>query len=281
MRKLYLDNPNKGLSFLYNNAAGRIILKPLVSSSLVSKIVGCFMSSFLSIPLIKPFIRKNNIDLTEYKDKKYTSFNDFFIRKRKDSYLNISMNKNDFISPCDCKLTVYKIDDNLTFNIKNTKYNISSLINDEKISKEYNNGYVLVFRLSPNDYHRYCFIDDGIVKKTYNIKGKFHTVSPIVYDKFSVFKENTRCVSIFNSKNFDKLLQIEVGALLVGKIKNYDLKKVKKATEKGYFMFGGSTIVIVVKENKVIIDNDILVNSEDGYETLIKYGEKIGKKYVK
>ena len=46
-------------------------------------------------------------------------------------------------------------------------------------------------------------------------------------------------------------------------------------------MFGGSTIVIVVKENKVIIDNDILVNSEDGYETLIKYGDKIGKKYVK
>ena len=72
MRKLYLDNPNKGLSFLYNNAAGRIILKPLVSSALVSKIVGCFMNSLLSIPMIKPFIRKNNID---YKII-------FYIRKR-------------------------------------------------------------------------------------------------------------------------------------------------------------------------------------------------------
>ena len=192
VRKVVSDDPKKGLSFLYNTKLGRIILKPLVANKLLSTIVGHILDSKLSCLIIKPFIRKNKIKIDDFERKKYYSFNDFFIRKIKPEKRNIIKDKNAFISPCDSKLTVYNINDETMFKIKNTIYSVSSLIMDNALANEYINGYALVYRLSPEDYHRYCFIDDGEVTKNYKISGKFNTVNPIVYDKFEVFKENTR-----------------------------------------------------------------------------------------
>ena len=47
------------------------------------------------------------------------------------------------------------------------------------------------------------------------------------------------------------------------------------------FEFGGSTIVLLIEKNKVEIDKEIIENTKDGYETVVKYGEKIGHKRVK
>lgn len=278
VRKVVSDDPKKGLSFLYNTKLGRIILKPLVANKLLSTIVGHILDSKLSCLIIKPFIRKNKIKIDDFERKKYYSFNDFFIRKIKPEKRNIIKDKNAFISPCDSKLTVYNINDETMFKIKNTIYSVSSLIMDNALANEYINGYALVYRLSPEDYHRYCFIDDGEVTKNYKISGKFHTVNPIVYDKFEVFKENTRECTIVKTRNFGQLMYVEVGALLVGKINNHDVFKFKKGEEKGYFMYGGSTVIILIKRNIVKIDSDILENSKNGYETYVRFGEKIGEK---
>ena len=228
VRKVVSDDPKKGLSFLYNTKLGRIILKPLVANKLSSTIVGHILDSKLSCLIIKPFIRKNKIKIDDFERKKYYSFNDFFIRKIKPEKRKIIKDKNAFISPCDSKLTVYNINDETMFKIKNTIYSVSSLIMDNALANEYINGYALVYRLSPEDYHRYCFIDDGEVTKNYKISGKFHTVNPIVYDKFEVFKENTRECTIVKTRNFGQLMYVEVGALLVGKINNHDVFKFKK-----------------------------------------------------
>lgn len=278
IRKVASDDPKRGLSFLYNTKLGRIILKPLVSNKLLSTIVGRILDSKLSCLIIKPFIRKNKIKLDDFEPKKYCSFNDFFIRKIKPEKRKIIKDKNAFISPCDSKLMVYNINDETMFKVKNTVYNVSSLIKDDVLASEYMNGYALVYRLSPEDYHRYCFVDDGEVTKNYKISGKFHTVNPIVYDKFEVFKENTRECTLLKTMNFDQLIYVEVGALLVGKINNHDVFKFKKGEEKGYFMYGGSTIIILIKNNIVKIDSDILENSKNGYETYVRIGEKIGEK---
>ena len=70
---------------------------------------------------------------------------------------------------------------------------------------------------------------------------------------------------------------MEVGALLVGKIVNHPVEKqVRRGMEKGYFQFGGSTIIILVKEGQLQVDADILENSRQNYETIVKYGEIIG-----
>ncbi len=278
-RKVCNDNPNAGLSFLYNTKAGRIILKPIVKSNMISSLTGRFLDLKISKILIKPFIKKHNINMDDYENKNYESFNDFFIRKVKKGKRIVDKKMDHLISPCDGKLTVHKISKDLVFKVKNSFYSINSVLKNKRLSSLFTNGYALVFRLSPEDFHRYVFIDDGKIMDNYKIDGLFHSVNPISYDNFKVFKENQRECTYIKTKNFSDVMYIEVGALLVGKIKN-NIKKgyVKKGMEKGYFMYGGSTIIILLKDKTVKIDNDILKNSKNGFETCVKCGEKIGKK---
>ena len=67
-----------------------------------------------------------------------------------------------------------------------------------------------------------------------------------------------------------------MGALLVGKIVNNDKIEFTKGEEKGYFEFGGSTIVLLLKENSVVIDRDIMEQIEKGREVQVSIGEIIG-----
>lgn len=281
MRSYIKDNPGIGLSFLYKTAAGRLILKILVNNKYISNIMGYFMDKKISCLYINHFIKKNKIDMNEYYHKKYLSFNDFFIRKILPSKRPIIKDKNIFTSCADSYLTCYKINDDLLINIKKSKYSIKELIKDENLANNYKNGYALVFRLTPSNYHRYHFIDNGTVIKKYKIDGKFHTVNPISYDKYKVFHENTRECTLIKTNNFDDIIYVEVGALLVGRIVNKNIKKFKRGDEKGYFKFGGSTVILLVKKNIIKLDDDIIVNSKNGFETSVKCNEKIGRKILK
>ena len=272
---------NKALKFLYNNTFGRILLKPL-TSPIVSKIVGNFMDSSLSIPIIKPFVKSNNINLSEYKSKKFTSYNDFFTRKIKPEKRLVDYKKCSLVSPCDSKLTAYKINPNSIFKIKNSYYKISDLVQNKFIARRYSGGYCMIFRLCVDDYHRYCYIDDGIKTENIFINGELHTVNPIALDKYNIYKRNCREFTMLHTENFGDVVQIEVGAMLVGRIKNHH-KQVchfSKGQEKGFFEYGGSTIVLLFEKSMINIDSDILENSKHGIETVVKYGEKIGKKAV-
>ena len=268
-------NYSKSVKFLYNTFFGRIILK-LITNRIVSKIVACFFNSKLSIFMKNKVIKDKNIDMSMFVNIKYNNYNKFFTRKYLPKYLNVDKNKNVFISPCDSKLMILKINENDSFKIKNSIYKLNDIINNDIISK-YKNGYLLIFRLDVNDYHRYCYVDDGTRSEYHYIDGILHTVQPIVYDKVKVFHRNAREWCLLKTSNFDDIIQVEVGALMVGKIVN-DKEKIsfKKGDEKGYFEFGGSTILLFVKDNIVKFDDDILNNSKAGNETVVKYGERIG-----
>ena len=271
-----ITESSKTLNFLYNTLIGRIILRIIITAP-ISNLVAVYMNSSLSKHRIKKFVDKNDINTFEYEDKNYNSYNDFFTRKVISSKRPINARKDIFISPCDSKLLVYKITDDLTLNIKNSYYSIDTLI-DDNIINEYKDGYAFVFRLTTDNYHRYCYIDSGTKGKNYKIKGVYHTVQPISLNHYNFFKTNSREYTILNTNNFGKVIEVEVGALCVGKIKNnHEEYKFKKGEEKGYFEFGGSTIVLLVKKNVLNIDDDILKNSNENIETIVKYGEKIGK----
>jgi len=266
------------LKALYGSTLGRILLKPLVTP-VVSKVAGAFLSTKCSCLLIKPFIRSNNIDMSQFEDVEYKSYNEFFSRKIRKGARTIDMDSNHFISPADSKLTVLPITNDTRFTLKHTEYSVSSLLNNKELAREYQGGYAFIFRLTVDDYHRYGYVDDGVKENNIHIPGKFHTVNPIANDYFPIYKENTREYSILHSQNFGDIVMMEVGALLVGKIVNlHEEAEVKKGQEKGYFQFGGSTVVLLTKSNIVKVDQDILENSKEGIETIVKYGEKIGMK---
>ena len=271
-----ITESSKTLNFLYSTFVGRVILK-IITRRWISNLIGLYMNSSLSKHKIKKFIDKNNINTYEYEYKHYKSYNDFFTRKVIESKRPINASKDTLISPCDSKLLAYKINDDLTLRIKDSFYSINSLI-EEDIMEEYKGGDALVFRLSTDNYHRYCYIDSGKKSKNYYINGIFHTVQPISLNHYNFYKTNSREWTILYTNNFGKVIDIDVGALGVGRIKNnHNEYEFKKGEEKGYFEFGGSTIVLLFKKNTIELDRDIIENSKDNIETIVKYGERIGK----
>ena len=275
--KIIEEKSPNGANFLYNKLLGRIILS-CANKRFVSSIAGFYMNRKLSTIHIKNFIKSNNIDMSEYPDTKYKSFNKFFSREIKEGRRVFSKDKKDFCAPSDSKLTVYKISQDKEFIIKNKTYTIGSILKDENLAKEYDNGYFMVFRLSVDDYHRYAYIDDGKVLSHKSIKGKYHTVAPIAFDRHKVYEENHREYDVLETDNFGKIVQMEVGAMMVGKIVNHKKDTFKRSEERGYFLFGGSTIVIIVKDKVLKIDDDILENSKNNIETKVKQGEKVAKR---
>ena len=159
MKETIKEEEDLIIKFLYDTFLGRILLL-FITRVTFSKIITNFLDSRYSIILIKPFIKKYNIDTSLYENKKYKSFNEYFIRNKKEEYINIDKNINDLISPCDCKLSAYNVKDNI-FKVKHVSYNLELLLKDKSLAEEYKNDYVIVCRLSPDNYHRYCYIDNG------------------------------------------------------------------------------------------------------------------------
>lgn len=266
------------LSFLYHNFLGRCLLK-ILTLPFISKLCGFFLDSKLSKFLIKPFIRNNNININDYDVENINSFNDFFTRKIKAELRPISRESNDFICPCDGLLSAYKIDKDLVMPIKQSSYSIKSLLQDEKLAQKYVGGICLVFRLCVNHYHRYCYIDNGHKKGNTFIKGRLHTVRPIALESLPVFVQNSREYTTLNTDNFGDVTQIEVGAMLVGKIKNHHQSyEFMKGEEKGMFLYGGSTIVILVEKDRVNFLEDFFKNTNEQIETPVVMGQIIGTK---
>ncbi len=270
--------PSKSQAFVYRNKFGRIILKLLICKP-ISKIVGAFLNSPMSKPMIKKFVKNNNIDLSLYENENYKCYNDFFTRKIKLENRVMVDDKNAFISPADSRLLVLDINDNLKFKIKNGYYSLETLLDDKKLADEFSGGKLLIFRLCVDDYHRYCFIDNGKILNNKYINGKLHTVQPIALEKDDFFKENSREVTVIETENFGKTAMVEIGAMMVGKIINHNTNGIaKKGEEKGYFEFGGSTVCVVLKKKEVEFDDEIINNTKNELETRVLFREKIGYK---
>lgn len=268
---------DKLLRWLYTHKTGRAVLGILVQPW-VSKAGGWFLNQRCSRLLIQPFIRKNQIDMQMYEEQEYSSYNTFFIRQIRKECRPLTGGEGTLISPCDGKLSVYPIRKNSCFTIKDTCYSLESLLRSSRLAKKYQGGYACVFRLTVDDYHRFCYVDSGKKSGNHRIPGVFHTVNPVANDVYPIYKENTREYSLLKSDHFKTILMMEVGALLVGKIKNHhEAAIVKRGQEKGWFEFGGSTVVLLFQKNAVRLEERLLENTRNGYETIVKMGEKIGE----
>ncbi len=266
------------LKQLYSHALGRMLLRPLVSP-VVSKLGGRLLDTRASTLFIGPFIKKNAVPMEEYEPREYTSYNDFFKRNLRPGAREIDFTPSALISPCDGRLSVYRISRGTAFTIKHTRYTVRSLLQNPSLAKRYAEGYAFLFRLRVDDCHRYIFVDDGAVSKNVRIPGFLHTVNPVANDYFPIYKENAREYSLLRSDHFGTLLQMEVGALFVGKIENRKgLRRVRRGEEKGNFAFGGSTILLLTQKGAVRPDSDLLRNTLRGIETKVRLGEKIGEK---
>lgn len=268
------------LKWFYNGVVGKVALHLLMKRKMITALCGRYMDSRYSTKRIQPFIANNAVNIQECRKNKvseFTSFNDFFYRKLKP---NARVIEKGIVSPADGKILVFPtIKDVNTFFIKGSKFNVATFIRDKELTQKYCDGAMAIIRLAPADYHRFHFPYAGIIAPSVQIKGHYFSVSPIALKRcLRIFCENKRTYSILKTIDQGDILIAEVGATMVGTITQTYTKNttVQKGEEKGFFSFGGSTLVLLF-ENKSTINfsPDLIKNTKKGFETTIKMGESI------
>lgn len=263
---------NNFVNFLYSNIFGRLILK-IITSKTIIRFLTWLMNKPISKIRIKGFIKKNNINMNDYEEKEYTSFNDFFIRKKKE--LSFDIRPNTFVSPADGLISVYSINDNSVFKVKGTEYSLNELLN-ENINDEYRGGEAIVIRLRATDYHHYIYGCDGYQEDNHFIEGKLHSVQPIALHHFPVYRQNRREWTVLHTNRFGDVIEVEVGAVLVGGFVNKENISFNKGDERGYFELCGSTIVLFFKEGKIKLVDELNKVRDKEEEVEVKVGDVIG-----
>ena len=272
------------VKWLYESKAGWLF-RFFLSFSWPSKIYGMLQnSSFSGRRKVRPFIKKFSIKIDEYvlENKKgkipYSSFNSFFIRRFKPGVRPFTQELRHMPAFCEARYFGQKaLDETISIPVKGKYLTASALTGNAWKQGDFVNGPALLARLCPVDYHRFHFPDNGEYKKQYRISGKYHSVNPLALAvKPDIFCTNERQVSILHSENFGKLLYVEVGAICVGKIvQTHEEEKFRRGDEKGYFLFGGSTVILFGEAGRWIPDRDILENTKNGLETFIKLGDQV------
>ncbi len=285
VEKVYGD---RAIEWLYNSFPGRFFSNFLIKR-FFSKWYGMYQNTRLSHRKIQPFLTNYEISLDEYLPETpngnttvpYPTFNSFFCRQFKPGARPLSEVQGEMPAFAEARYFGHReISPSLTIPVKGEYLTASRLLADERWAPLFQGGPILVARLCPVDYHRFHFPDDGRPLDHYRISGLFHSVNPLALKKKSdIFITNERHVTILDTVNFGKIAYIEVGAMFVGKIVQTFSKKVfRRGEEKGYFLFGASTVIVIGQKGLWYPTRDILENTEKGIETFVKLGTRVAVK---
>ena len=266
------------LWFLYQTIPGRCVLRVLVHPWL-SGLCGAFLDTGISRVLIPFFVRSAHIRVEDYEVKGIRSFNDFFCRRIRSGLRPVDPDPEKLIAPCDGMLRVWPIRDGMVLPVKESTYTLSSLLRSQSLAARFEGGLCLVFRLGVENYHRYCYAQSGIKSRNIFIPGILHTVQPVALAAEPVFTENSREFTLIRTDAFGTVLQMEVGAMLVGRICNHQSGEaaVQRGEEKGYFCYGGSTVILLLQRDKALVDTRFMEASLKGLEVPVRLGEAIGR----
>ncbi|HKK33451.1 MAG TPA: phosphatidylserine decarboxylase [Desulfomicrobiaceae bacterium] len=269
------------LKWLYHNPLGRLALHGVVKKRFLSAWYGRRMDTPASRNRIPEFVRSLQIDMSEATRPAsgYSTFNEFFIRELKPEARPVDPDPGAVVSPADGKVLAFEGLQGLDrFFVKGQSFSLDRFLQDRTLSARYEGGTLLIIRLAPVDYHRFHFPADGRISGSTPVGGTYYSVSPhAVKNRLSVYWENKREYSVLRTQQAGDILLCEVGATMVGAIaQNYEPEtEVAKGQEKGWFTFGGSTVIMLLEKGTVRVDADLLKNTRKGLETGIRMGERV------
>ena len=262
------------IRFLYGK--GRLFRPLFTSFSLFSRLYGWFQKQSFSKGKVLRFIAKYGVDASEFESEVFSSFNDFFIRKLKPEVRPIA--KTDGVMPADARYLFFpNISKSDAFYVKGQKLNLAQLLRSAELASEYENGTVVFARLCPVDYHRFHFPCDCVPGEAKLVNGPLLSVNPIALAKnIAILSQNKRMITPLATDAFGEVMMIEVGATNVGSIvQTYTPGvKVAKGDEKGFFEFGGSSLILLFKEGAIDLATDL--QTPDGTELYCKMGQELG-----
>jgi phosphatidylserine decarboxylase precursor len=248
------------------------------------------------------FIDTYAIDMTQYDPSnymEYTSANHWFIRKLAPGARSICSLKfpaafpRSVVAPADARVMAWQSSmPGTRYWVKNNDVEVGTMLGSVPANVDVNvwvGGPLVVFRLAPQDYHRFHSPVSGTVSAVWEEGGSILSVSADAATSDNKVFLNTRKIIIIDSTCCGKVAYVAIGATCVGSVvlyKDADLTTLIKAGDQitagdqlGIMQFGGSTVVMLFEPGKIQVDQDILHNtgSSSRYaETYIQLGEPIG-----
>lgn len=267
-----MNSESKIVRFLYGTALGRVLLRGLLRTR-ADRLAVRFLRSGVSRPIIRGYAKRHGITLEG--ENRFASFRDFFARTKPTAGIDIT--PEHLIAPCDGWLSAYPIGSDSSFFIKGSHYRLADLLRDETLARCFHGGVCLIFRLTPADYHHYCYIDDGYQGENHFIPGELHSVQSAACERYPVYTLNRRCWTLLDTERFGPVVQTEIGAFVVGGIVNErENEPFCKGEEMGHFELAGSTIVLLFQRDRIALAAYIRRQLEEGREVRVTQGMCLG-----
>ena len=257
------------LRFAYETLLGRTLWSVLFGSKLLSAWLGRKYDSPKSKKDIRALAAIPGClpDEAEKPVSEYGSFNEFFTRRLKPGARPVG---EGLVSPADGRLKLYlDADADTPFPLKGATKSLRMVFDEAAPAGKYD---IAVIRLAPVDYHRFHFPCDCMTAEPVRVvPGKYHSVNPIALVRYpDVYADNERQILRCRAA-FGDFWLVDVGAFGVGTIvQTYAGDRHAKGDEKGYFKFGGSTVILVVPAGTLTFDADLVANSAAGLETQVR-----------
>jgi len=269
--------PELWMRLIYENPVGGASLLWLVKRKAVSRLYGLYCRTPMSARVIPKFIEKYDVDMTGCNGT-YKNFAQFFSREKED--IQFPKEPTALGSPCEGLVSVFpEINQGQVIAAKGATFSLSELFADNALAKEYEGGTMISIRLTPANYHRMHFFDNGVVTGTRMIKGDLYSVSPLALNRvLRLYCRNKRAVINFSTENFGDVVLVEVGATFVGSIVHCfdEGQEVERGQVASYFKPGGSLVLMFVKKEKFAPNKDLMLRTTEGFETKILIGEPLG-----
>ncbi|MEX1362927.1 MAG: phosphatidylserine decarboxylase [Nannocystaceae bacterium] len=270
------------LRFVYDNPLGRLLLFALIKRSFFSRLYGWLMSRPGSRRKIEPFIEQYRLDASEFAEpvSAFGTFNEFFTRRLTAAARPICEDEDALVFPADGRHLVFPdLSRAQPAYVKACAFELARFVGSDELARDYEHGSMLICRLAPIDYHRFHFPVSGVAGPVRRIAGDLLSVSPIGLARMTkTFVDNKRWVTTIETERFGRVTFIEVGATAVGSVEHTaGPGPVERGDEKGYFLFGGSTVVVLLEPGRVQWSDDLLEHSARGVELYAKMGDVAGR----
>lgn len=244
---------------------------------------GAFLDTPASAAGIESFLTNPDYRIDDYirGPSGWQTFNQFFAREIKPGRRPIADPRNDnvIVSPADAVfMGSWPIEEDSTITVKGVKWAIAELLADSPYAEAFKGGTYMHSFLYIDDYHRFHVPVAGSVKEVRNISGRVYldvrrnpdgTLTVLDGDTYQFRQE--RGLVIIDSPMLGLVAVLPIGMSYVSSVNLTPDKgaSLRKGDPFGYFMFGGSDIVMVFQ------DRDIMLEAKVGQKYL--QGQRIGQ----
>ena len=232
---------------------------------------GSFLDTPASAAGIDTFLAAKNYNIDDYIQgpSGWQTFNQFFAREVKSGKRPVAEPRNDrvVVSPADAVfMGQWPIDEGSNITVKGANWSIAELLGDSPYRDAFEGGIYTHSFLYIDDYHRYHVPVAGTIREVRNVSGKVY---------MDVFREDDGTLNVVDGETYQfnqerGLVVIEspevglVAVLPIGMayVSSVNLTtevgaELRKGDQFGYFMFGGSDIVMVFQDRNVVLDAEI------------------------